>query len=97
RQQLGWNDHLIVLSTRAWMPTYGIDILLNAFHQAYSVESRLRLILLGDGPLGSDIKQFIASHNLESVIYTPGLVSHEQLPDLFRAADIYMSCAYSDG
>jgi glycosyltransferase involved in cell wall biosynthesis len=97
RNQLGWENYFIIISTRSWESIYGINILLEAFRQAYSQNHRLRLLLVGYGSLVSQVEQFIANFNLNDVVYRPGMVPHEQLSDYFRAADLYLSCTYSDG
>jgi len=93
----GWKESFVVLSTRSWEGIYGVDILLNAFQVAYARNKKLRLVLLGDGPLHPEINHFIANHGLIDVVYRPGMVSHEQMSEYYRAADLYMSCALSDG
>jgi L-malate glycosyltransferase len=97
RNRPGWKDGRIILSTRSWEPIYGIDILLKAFQQAHSENPNLRLVLMGDGSLAGSIHQFIREHHLDRVIYRPGMVSHAELPEYFRATDLYVTCSYSDG
>ena len=97
RERLFWEDAFVVLSTRTWEPIYGLDVLLNAFQRAYAQNSKLRLVLLGKGSQANTIEGWIHHHGLDRVIYRPGIVSHEQLPDFFRACDLYLSCSYSDG
>ncbi len=93
----GWEDSFVILSTRTWEPLYGIDVLLDTFLWAYNQNSRLRLVMLNNGSLASEIGQFIADHGLDNVVWRPGMVSHQQMSDYFRAADLYISCALSDG
>lgn len=97
RKSLGWEDSFVILSTRSWEQIYGIDVLLEAFRQAYIQNTGLRLVLLGEGSLVSEIQRFITDHGLNNVVYLPGIVSHEQMLDYFRASDLYLSCTHSDG
>lgn len=97
RNELGWQDAFVIVSTRSWEPIYGIDILLKAFHSAYKKQPNLRLLLLGYGSMASEIEDGIKKNNLEKVIYRPGIVAQERIPDYFNAADLYMSCTKSDG
>jgi len=92
-----WEDSFIVLSTRTWEKIYGIDILIKAFQMAYVKNHRLRLILLGEGSLSSKIESFIYFNDLNNVVYRPGMVSYDQISEYYRAVDLYMSCAHSDG
>ncbi|MGA2241854.1 MAG: glycosyltransferase family 4 protein [Verrucomicrobiota bacterium] len=97
RNRPGWEDAFIVLSTRSWEPIYGIDVLLKGFAAAYAEEHRLRLVLLGNGSLGPEIDHLIQLHCLKDAVLRPGRTSQADIPEYFRAADLYLSCAHSDG
>jgi glycosyltransferase involved in cell wall biosynthesis len=97
RQRPGWEGSTIILCTRSWEPNYGVLYLLDAFCLARDTMPRLRLVLLGSGSQNEAIRQFIREKGLEKVVLLPGAAPPEQLPDYFRAADVYASCAYSDG
>jgi glycosyltransferase involved in cell wall biosynthesis len=55
------------------------------------------LVLGGNGSLAPVVRQFIAEHAMQDLIYMPGRVPQEDLPNLYRAVDVYLSCAHSDG
>jgi glycosyltransferase involved in cell wall biosynthesis len=97
RQRPGWEDASIILCTRSWEPVYGIDVALDSFFRAYSRNRRLRLVLCGNGSLAPAVRRFIAEHAMQDLIFLPGRVPQEDLPNLYRAVDIYLSCAHSDG
>ena len=87
----------VIISTRSWAPLYGIDTLLQAFHQAYQQNSSLRLLLLGNGSENEKVRAFISSQGLNHVIRPVDPHPQEDMPMWFRAADTYMSCTQSDG
>ena len=87
----------VVIYTRSWEPLYGIKTLLEAFLQAYRIDSSLRLLLLGDGSEARRVREFIAVHGLGGVIRTLGPYRKEDMPKWFRVADTYVSCTQSDG
>jgi glycosyltransferase involved in cell wall biosynthesis len=93
----GPRQEIIVLCTRSWAPIYGVDTALQAFALAHREEPRLRLVLAGDGPLASQISETIDRLCLTAVVRCPGRVAEEDLGRLFAAADVYLSCALSDG
>jgi glycosyltransferase involved in cell wall biosynthesis len=97
RSRLGWDNAFVILATRSWDPIHGILVLLEAFRIAHCQDSSLRLMLLGDGPPLRKAQTFIANHGLIDAVYRPGMVNHEQIVHFYRAADLYSSCAYSDG
>lgn len=87
----------VIISTRSWEPLYGITTLLEAFLQAYRIDSSLRLLLLGNGSEVGRVHEFITVQGLDSVIRTLGPYGKEEMPKWFRAADTYVSCTQSDG
>jgi len=87
----------VFLCTRSWEPLYGIDTLLEAFRQAYRVNSSLRLLLLGNGSEAGRVREFIDANGLKRVIRTHDPYGREEMAKWFRAADTYVSCTQSDG
>jgi glycosyltransferase involved in cell wall biosynthesis len=88
---------IVVLSTRSWAPIYGIETVIDAFRIAVRDEPRLRLVLVGDGPLAPHIDTKIEACGLGELIRRPGRLAEDALATYFAAADIYLSCARSDG
>jgi glycosyltransferase involved in cell wall biosynthesis len=87
----------VLISTRSWEPLYAVNILLEAFLQAYRIDSSLRLLLLGNGSQAAQILEFIREYKLERVVRTPGAIGRQEIPKWFRAADFYVSCSRTDG
>jgi glycosyltransferase involved in cell wall biosynthesis len=97
RRDLGWIENPIIISTRTWEPSYAIDILLRAFASVHKQQPEARLLLLGDGSHGPVIQCLISELNLLGLVYTPGRIPYDLLPDYFCLANIYVSSAPSDG
>jgi len=97
RRRLGLEGEFLVLSTRLWEDLYDVETVLDAVRIARARNRGVRLILLGDGSLAPRVRRFIADHDLAGSVTMPGLVPHAAVPDYFRAADLYLSCARSDG
>ncbi|WP_420126706.1 glycosyltransferase family 4 protein [Longimicrobium sp.] len=93
----GRGDAFVVLCTRSWEPIYGMDTLVKGFARAWRREPRLRLVLPGGGSLAAELDGWIRDAGVEDAVLRPGPVDHAALPDWFRAADLYASCAHSDG
>src|SRR5215471_5507942 len=85
------------LCTRSWEPLYDIDVLLEAFTDAYSQNPFLRLLLVGHGSMEVFIRQFIEQRNLTTAVQIHSEQDPNNMPKWFRSADIYVSCAKSDG
>ena len=97
RDKLGWNNNKVVITTRSLEPIYGIEIFLEAAKMVIEKAPSTRILMLGDGSLEPQVRDFIAQHNLEHAVYLAGRVPHDMLPDYFNEADLYVSSSYSDG
>jgi glycosyltransferase involved in cell wall biosynthesis len=97
RERLGWQDAFVLLSLRSWEPLYGVDVFLRAFVQAAKLVPELRLILLGGGSQAPLLRQILMESKLMDRVYFGGQVSHNDLPEFYRTADLYVSASHSDG
>jgi L-malate glycosyltransferase len=96
RRQFG-EKRFVLLSTRGWENSYGILYLLEGFRQAYQLNSKLSLFLLGGGSLCAEIDAFVTQNGLADAIRMPGQLPAQKLAEYYRAADLYVSCSFSDG
>jgi L-malate glycosyltransferase len=97
RKYLGWEENPVLLSLRSWELIYGVDVLIKGFAQAVQQEPSLRLLLLGDGSLREHIYALINEYNLEDKIHIAGQIPNQDLVHYYQAADLYLSCSFSDG
>jgi glycosyltransferase involved in cell wall biosynthesis len=97
REELGWEDAFILISTRSFEPFYGVDLIIKALIRAAERRPGLRLLLLGEGSQRSLYKRWLADAGVEKYVHFAGIVPREDLPTYYRAADLYLSASYSDG
>lgn len=97
RSRLSWQDKLVLLSSRSWEPIYGIDTILEAFARAAQVLPEARLLLFGKGTLTGMVEKLIAEKGLAEKVYLGGQVKNDDLPPVYRCADLYLSASHSDG
>jgi glycosyltransferase involved in cell wall biosynthesis len=97
RDRLGWQDAFVVLSLRSWEPVYGIDVLLRGFARAAEQAPELRLLMMGGGSQAGLVHQMIRQHDLADRVYLGGQMSQSDLPQIYQAADLYISASHSDG
>lgn len=88
RSRYQLNDSLAVIFVGSFKPWHGIDILVNAFGQLAASHPKARLVLVGDGPLRSEIEAWVAALHLEHQVIFTGWVCHREVPALMNAADI---------
>lgn len=97
REELGWQDKIVFLSNRSFEPLYGVDVLIEAFSNASKLNSDLRLLLFGKGSQEDALHKRINELGLEERVRFGGLATLEELPDIYRSVDFYLSASHSDG
>ena len=97
RLELGWQDNLVLISTRAWEPIYGLEILIRGFIEAAKEMPQVRLLLLNTGSMEKKIRSTLQNAGLMNSVHYAGVIDQELLPDYYRSADLYLSASRSDG
>jgi len=88
-QRHGWpDDSYVVLGIMKWAPREDPLTLVSAFAQIAQNNPRLRLILVGDGPLREVVRE--ACSSLGDKVWLPGYVSYSQLPEIYGLANIFV-------
>lgn len=98
REKLGWTkDEFVLLSARSLTPLYGVRELAQAFVRASARVPALRLLILGGGPLETELRELFRDRDLLERVVFAGQISNPHLPDYYRAADLYISASHTDG
>jgi glycosyltransferase involved in cell wall biosynthesis len=66
----------------------GIDVFLRAIKMLPSQSSAFRVWLVGDGPLRSELEQYVAKENLGSIVQFLGYRS--DVPEILQASDVFV-------
>lgn len=84
-------DAFVIISSRRMIPRTGLDMLIQAFANfADDIKDKSLLVLTGDGPLMTNLKEFTAELGVErSVIFT-GHVPEPVLAEHYRCADLFV-------
>jgi len=89
RTRHGWQDRIVCLYAGYLNAVNGIDFLLDvATRLGASARRRLRLVVLGRGPLQSRVEQDARAH--ADLIEYAGLVDYEQMPAYYAASDVFV-------
>lgn len=91
------NDRRILLFVGNLLPVKGVDLLLEACGQLKSRGEEFLCCLIGDGPLRGEIEQQISARNLSDCVRVIGPIAHGELPNWFRAADVFVLPSRSEG
>ena len=91
-EQYGFSeDNVIVGFVGILRPWHGLDILLEAFQVAEKDNKILRLLIVGDGPIRSDIEEKIGGLALVDKVFITGRVPHDEIPNNVALFDIAVS------
>lgn len=97
RERLDWQNKFVFLSSRSFEEIYGVDVIIHAFSKAVKRCPDMRLLLLGRGSLESRLRQMVEVAGITSNIHFASFVAYEDLPAVYRSADVYLSASHSDG
>ena len=90
-------DAEIVLSLRALEPLYRVDDIVEAFALLADRRPHAVLVIGNTGSEQSALERRVAELGLDERVRWVGLLSEEQLPDVLRRADAYVSASEVDG
>lgn len=88
RSRYGLNGEILIIFVGTFKPWHGLDLLVEAFDPIATSNPNIKLILVGDGPLRTDVEAQITGLHLEDKVIITGLVEHKEVPALLGAADI---------
>jgi glycosyltransferase involved in cell wall biosynthesis len=86
-----------VFSNRGFFAVYDTDTLVRGFHQARTSDPRLHLVLKGDGPQESAVRQLVSSLGSGEFVTFQQKTSYADVPRDYRASDIFITTSVSDG
>ncbi len=71
-------------------PTYGPDVLLRAFRLVLDRVTDARLLIVGEGPMRSDLEALAAELKISHAVEWCGAIGHEEVPAAYAAMDVYV-------
>jgi glycosyltransferase involved in cell wall biosynthesis len=90
-------DRRLLLWVGRMVEVKGLDTLIAAFDLARQKQSDLHLLLVGDGPLRTAVQADVARRGLSEHVTFAGAQVPSQLPDWYRAADLFVLSSSSEG
>jgi glycosyltransferase involved in cell wall biosynthesis len=98
RQKLGLKlDEPMLLFVGNLLPVKGLDVLLNALHELARRGLSPLVILIGAGPMRSALERQAKALGLENQVRFMGALPQAELPDWYRAADVFVLPSRSEG
>ncbi len=90
-------DRRLLLWVGRMVEVKGLDTLIAAFDLARQKQSDLHLLLVGDGPLRAAVRSDVERRGLSNHVTFTGTQLPTQLPDWYRAADLFVLSSLSEG
>lgn len=98
RQRAAWPDDVFVAVTnRAMAPIYQVEVVIRAFARAVTRHERMRLLVLGSGPLEGEMRALASGLGLNDFVYFGGRVDEDMMAGYLAESDVYVSASASDG
>ena len=82
-------ERVRVVCVASLVPVKGHRFLIDAFARAAAAEPRLRLTLVGDGPLRAEIEELICSKGIEGRVERTGWLEPVRVQEVLKGAHIY--------
>lgn len=93
----GAGGPLRLICTRNFTPIYDLGTLIAALQKTAQEGLRLKVDLVGSGPLRSDLEAQVSRAGLSACVTFHGHVDHARLAQLLAQADMFVTPALSDG
>lgn len=90
-------DESLVICTRNFAPVYDVATLVRAVALLHARGRRVRVDLIGAGPLRADLERLTTELGLDDSVRFLGHVPHETLPALLQGAGVFVTPSHSDG
>ncbi|MCR5660684.1 MAG: glycosyltransferase [bacterium] len=90
RRSLGLTDELLCIFTGRMGIEKNLSFMLRSFKKAHSHFPKLRLMLLGDGPIWEELKLQAIDLDIADYVFFPGRVSYAEIPAYYAAADLFV-------
>lgn len=96
RRQLGLSqEHIVLLNVGRLVTEKNQRLLIEAFADVHALDKRTRLLIAGDGPMRASLQALVRSQGLDAV--TKLLGTRADIPDLLRAADVFVLSSSIEG
>ncbi len=88
RDTLGLNGAFLVGFAGSLKVWHGVDILLRAFERLHGEDRQTRLMIIGTGPMETELRRTAEEMGLAEAVVFTGAVPHERVPIMLRALDV---------
>jgi glycosyltransferase involved in cell wall biosynthesis len=95
KSQIGFSENdFIVLGVMKWHRREDPLTLVEAVGKINKEKNRVKLILVGDGPLRSEVRQ--AAERIKDSVHFPGYLPYSELPKFYAISDVFVHPAVGE-
>lgn len=87
----------VILSNRVFEREQNVELMIKSLPNVINTINNIEVHFYGDGSRRTACEDMVAALGIEKYAIFYGYVAHEQMPDCYREADIYVSTSISDG
>lgn len=95
RSQLGLANQIVVGTIGRLVEAKGLDLLLEAASILKRLDSRVKFVIVGDGPLEEDLRRQIKAKNLDGIVHLLG--KRTDIPEILSVIDVYVITSRTEG
>jgi len=96
RRELGLAGKVVIGFVGWFKKWHGLELLLQAFHESDLQVANAALLLIGDGPAMSDLRNYAAQNGLGQSVVFAGAVPHADVPGYLDVIDIAVQPAANE-
>ena len=97
RKHFGFNgDDIILIYTGRLELGKGLDLLLRSFRLLKDKYKLLKLVLVGDGSLRTELEEMVMDQELNNIVFL-GPLKHREMPEILNCADLFVLASASEG
>lgn len=88
---------LRILTVGRLVPEKGAPLLVDAVDRMRTAGVPVNLTVVGAGPLHGELSAMVRARGLDELVHLLGPVGQEQLPELYRQADVFVLPSFAEG
>ena len=97
RQSYGiQNDDTVICFCGRLGQEKSVDVLIHLFAQCHKKEKHMKLLLIGDGPALSNLKELARRLSVDSAVIFTGAVPHDFVREVYACCDLYATASRSE-
>jgi len=90
REEYNIGNNPLLLFVGRFVPLKNLPFLIRSFKEVVKEDNRVKLMLVGEGPLDKTVRYLVAKYKIEKNVIFTGRIPSERLPSYYSAADVFI-------